>query len=795
MEIIKKLVAASLSGLFVLLVCSLGLGCVQAAASTPAKELLYVSTAGNDAWSGTLPEPNAAKSDGPLASLDRARLTVRARIAKGLSSPVEVLIRGGTYALDTTIVFAPEDSGTKICPIVYRAYPGEKPVFTGAKKIKDWQPCAEDPEGLPKAAHGRVFMASIPDELKGKGQITTLYDGLTLLPRSRSKELMTADIPFVEDYNCQPKEYYKGEENYKSLDPKHEPVEFSREIHYQGNDLLPWKNINDIEIFLSPCHGWLVNMLPLERMDTASHTAWFTVPPTYHLMPSDLKVHPFRNKLNAYFVENAIEHLDAAGEWVFNSEQGKLYLWPKRPLAESDIRAPFLQEFIRVEGIEDKTPVRFLSFVGLTFHHGLRNTFEKGDKTLQHDWEMYDKGNAMLRFRHAEDCSVNECDFSASSSVGVRLDLHCQRITVANSCFAYLGGTGVVLAGYGPGLKDENHDNAVTNNLIHHVGQIYSHSPGIFISQSGHNLISHNTIHDVGYNGMSLSDCRPHELLLHKPLANRREWVSTLRLEECLPYIEKAWKTDNPTDIANFLPLLHSKENLIEYNEIYNVMLLLGDGNGLYFSAMGENNRIFRNYLHDIHKGAGSFRTDDNSSYAVFEENVTKDCKLWCIIKGPDDRPAYLNNNFAINCGQYNMNTPFLTPSDRNVFYSDDPKLNPGFITKAARPNVEMAKKSKEGVLKNGTDLINGFWTFLPHCEDSLYYSANTPKGVNLGDELARDDQRGEAKVGMLYADPLFDKEAMKQKIFRFMPGSPTEKLGIKPIDLSQVGSTVEDPQ
>jgi hypothetical protein len=174
---------------------------------------------------------------------------------------------------------------------------------------------------------------------------------------------------------------------------------------------------------------------------------------------------------------------------------------------------------------------------------------------------------------------------------------------------------------------------------------------------------------------------------------------------------------------------------------------------------------------------------------------VTADCNLWCTIKGPNDRPADLNNNFAINCGQYNPNTPFLTPGKCNVYYSDDPKLNPGFKTKAARPNEQMAKKSKEGVLKNGTDLINGFWTFLPHCEDSLFYSANTPKGVKPGDELERDDQRGEAKVGMLYADPLFDKEAMRQKIFRFKPGSPAEKLGIKPLDLSKVGSTVQDLQ
>ena len=49
----------------------------------------------------------------------------------------------------------------------------------------------------------------------------------------------------------------------------------------------------------------------------------------------------------------------------------------------------------------------------------------------------------------------------------------------------------------------------------------------------------------------------------------------------------------------------------------------------------------------------------------------------------------------------------------------------------------------------------------------------------------------GEDDIKLLYADPRFDVEAMKRKIFRFRPGSPAEKLGIEPIDLSNVGSSL----
>jgi hypothetical protein len=45
--------------------------------------------------------------------------------------------------------------------------------------------------------------------------------------------------------------------------------------------------------------------------------------------------------------------------------------------------------------------------------------------------------------------------------------------------------------------------------------------------------------------------------------------------------------------------------------------------------------------------------------------------------------------------------------------------------------------------------------------------------------------------VKLLYADPMFDEDAMKQKIFRFKKGSPAIALGIEPIDLSQAGSSL----
>ncbi|MFH1743179.1 MAG: hypothetical protein ABIH23_29580 [bacterium] len=52
----------------------IGVGCAVLPFKSDRQEVaFYVSTDGNDSWSGARPDPNRQKSDGPFATLDRAR--------------------------------------------------------------------------------------------------------------------------------------------------------------------------------------------------------------------------------------------------------------------------------------------------------------------------------------------------------------------------------------------------------------------------------------------------------------------------------------------------------------------------------------------------------------------------------------------------------------------------------------------------------------------------------------------------------------------------------------------------
>ena len=760
-------------------------GILAMPALSRANEVLYVSITGNDGWSGTLSEANATHSDGPLATLNKARWKVRELIAKGLTSPITVQIRGGEYKLDQTVVFGPEDSGTEKCPVTYEAYPGEKPVFTGAKRLSNWKKCTNDPNGLPEVAKGKLYYCNIPSDLKDSWRITSLYDGLTMLPRSQSQDLRTSSTEVKEDLNEQPKDLTG---RFGSLHPNDLPVIFTKTFNYQEHDLRDWPSIGDVEIFIHPRHVWLINLLPLAKVDPVNKTATFTVPTTYQIKPG-----------NRYRVENAIDYLDQAGEWIFFSKEGRVYLWPDKQIDQYDILAPYLQEFIRIEGVNDNHLAKYINFTGLTFHHGSRYTWHEGDIGLQHDWDMYDHGNAILRFRNAENCKVDQCAFTSSSGDGVRLDLHCQQITITNSLLSYLGGTGVLLSGYGAGTKDVNHHNTVSNNCIHHVGEIYWHSPGIFISQSGHNLISHNTVHDLAYDAIVTSGIRPHELLLHKPLSNRREWIGSIRIDECKPYIDLLIKQNithwDSVDMNQLLPLLHSGENRIEYNDIYKVMLRLGDGNAIYFSGTGINNHVVGNYIHDFFPRSPSqaIRLDDCSTFAYLEKNVCINARA--TIGFNKVSVSEVRNNFFIN-----VEEPYISVnvseskilSDRNISIVGQGGLEKAVAngaesknSKGKAANASPKAKAKEEEKEKAKGAIN--------YQNSLLYISPTPEGMQNGDELFPPYDKNKAKVGLLFADPMFDEAAMKERIFRFKPGSPCEKLGIEPIDLSSVGSTLKE--
>ncbi len=688
----------------------------------------FVSPNGSDTWSGRLSEPNAQRTDGPFASLERARNAVR-ESGKHRSGDISVLIRGGAYRLTKTVVFGLLDSGQGDSTVTYAAYPGETPVFSSGQEITKWKRVTTALPGLPQAAIGKLQMADV------SGQFHALFDAEGLLPRARSKGFIPLEV---------------GSRN---------------ELHFPAGQLKNWPDLEDVEIVVRPHHAWVVNILPLESVDEQRQIARTSIDATYAMN----RLH-FLKETESCWVENTLEELDEPGEWVLNTKEGKLYLWPRN---DSTVLAPQLTELLRIEGKIDKRgstdiPVRNLCFRGLTFMHGERYGIASDDAGLQHDWDMHDKANALVRLRGAENCRIEQCRFAHSGSSAIRIDLHGQQNTIAGNVIEHIGGAGVLLCGYGPGTKDVNRQNLIYNNHIHHVGRIYSHSPGIMVWQSGENRVANNLVHHTPYTGIIISGCMTDFFT-----KNSRELGRTIRRHE----IDRLSKKPQLEDVR---PYLHTHDNTIEYNEIHHAMEMLGDGNAIYIRGAGAGNVIRRNYIHHLVAPMimqAAIRTDGGQTDTLIAENLIYKCNSQGIILKLNNRCEHniIADVIAPPRGYYlSVREGPMTGATikRNIFYSSSDTCT--FIDELPPGRGRTTED------RRGRDLAASKQADTDH---NIYFCAGNQQ---LGTLMLEKQQRDGVDAHSLSVDPLFVDPANGD--FQLQPDSPALKLGFVPFDVSKVG-------
>jgi hypothetical protein len=710
-------------------------GGARAAATAPAGHAVdfVVAPTGDDANPGTAQQP--------FASLDRARLAVRHFREKTPNRDITVLLRGGTYRLNRTVVFSLEDAASAGHSITYAAWPGESPVFSAGLPVEGWQKVAEPVPGEAQAAVGKLWSAPVPSMLKS---FSVLFDGSRRLPRARGPGFVS--LPATD---CQAHGAHL------------------HHLHCPPGVLPAWSSARNWELVAVPIYPWVVNILPISRVEENGRIVQTDVPATYSLEKTKFGHFP----KGSAWIENAIECLDAPGEWVFDAAERRILLWPPSGQPSREIVAPLLTELIRIEGRIDAEgpadePVRGIVFRGLTFTHGDRQPWspDKTGRGLQHDWEMFDRPTALVRLRGAEECRIEDCRFVNSGSTAIRLDLHAQRNTVKGNQIAHLGGVGVLLAGYGPGTKDVNRGNEVSGNHIHHIGELLWHSPAIFVWQSGENRIARNLIHHCPYTAIVVSG---------RIVWDRRgqgECSRTIRWSEVdqslAPTTQRTWAVREP--------FLHGRGNIVEGNEISQVMEILGDGNCIYVSGTGGGNVVRNNYLHNVDSPNmnAAIRCDDDQHGTVVTRNIVwRTCGEGFINKG--------NNTFTNNivaelraCGREGRSPrgflvlPYGEVAgaviQRNIYYSTDKSLKLLFEGRnTSRPPV-----------------------FLRDCsaDHNLYFCTEDPHWAQA--HLREQCGHG-VECGSIEADPRFVD--VSKGDFRLQPDSPALSLGFEPIAVERL--------
>ncbi len=421
--------------------------------------ILFVATNGNDNWSGALAEPNDRKSDGPFATLERARDEVRKlKQQSGLPEAGAVVeLRGGVYERNRAFELVAEDSGAKGAPIVYRAREGEEVRIVGGRTVAGFQPVT-DPAVLSRldaSARGNVLRADLKAQgitefgpVKGGGLELFFQDKPMTLARWPNKGF----VRIVDVVGGQP---------YDIRGTKGDRV---GKFTYEGDRPKRWTEEQDVWVHGYWFWDWSDQRHPVESIDTERRV--IAVKPPYHR-------YGYR-KGQWFYAFNLLAELDSPGEWYLDRQTGVLYFWPPAPIDEGRTTVSILGTLV---SMRDTSHVTLHGMI-LEAARGTAVTITGGTRNLVAGCLLRNLGSWAVRISGGTASGVQDCDICQTGDGGIALS----------------GGDRKTLTPAG---------HYAVNNHVHHYGRWNRmYQPAISLQGVG-NRAAHNLIHHAPHQAMS----------------------------------------------------------------------------------------------------------------------------------------------------------------------------------------------------------------------------------------------------------------------------------------------------
>jgi len=691
-------------------------------------QTFYVSPNGNDNNPGTVENP-LQTFQGAIESVNKA------------GGSGTVYFRDGYYYFEKTIVLNQENCRGEI---IFKAFPSENPVFTSGKHVKNWKKVdSEDPNFrfLTINAKGNVFVADLPEK-----------SGIVRFMVDRKSNWFELGKINVTEFVTTEKFVHGTSVEGQMWDPPEEKKICTFSKSFEG-----LSNADQALLFSIYTADFELQILPVAEINGSTLTT--TTAGGHRLaLPEEGQTH---DSGDLAFIHNLVEGLDGPGKFATYPESGKIYFWPIE--STDEIYIPLLDELIRVESLPvgqkawfdtaPINPIQNITFDGITFTNGKQPVWKDGDVSMQHDWGLIDKDNALLRFRGTENCVIRNCTFKKSGGAGVALDLYAKNNLIEDNLFEYLGFEAVRLAGYGIGTKDENKFNIVRRNEIHHVSENHHYTAAVSIWNSGFNTIEENYIHHFASRAVLLSAPRnraftknnqeyfPADRVMREQAWPMARWfeipdeaLHTIKVGQ-RGYRHVGSKGDND-DGPNHLKgdaicskYRYTRGNLIRRNVITNgAEKLFADG--IYYvtaCASGKPNQIIENYIYDTGVGLEyaniPFRllyVDGFTGPFIFKRNltykskfkfeviapyswwgtVTNEANLFYDVQGADEE--YFGNqatdgNICIGIGLNNPKKEYILDYEKMLHLLKDYSWNyPGIL-----PGSDKLKSALQQVLED----------------------------------------------------------------------------------------------
>ena len=711
---------------------------------------IYVSPEGNDNNKGT--------KEYPFQSIVRARDEIRKLRGKG-EVDFTVYFREGVYRFNKPVELTSEDSGAKDHPVVYKAYEGEKVVFSGSKELS----------GTWKSYNDSIWYIDVQmSNVLGFTPRTRWVNGESM-PLARYPNLVRGKRPFggvapdcissrrVASWKSPEGAYVHGMQHGKW-----------GSMHYQLIDVK-----EDI---------------PHLRLVSTNTTTMY----------NEAQLHKTDR-----FVENVFEELDVPGEWFYDSLRKKLYYYPLQDFTDIQqlkFEIPETSTIIEMKG-SASDPVKNIIFDGIQFEKTRSTWFLSTEHLPVGDYAIYRGGTVV--FDGTENCVIQNCKFEQIGSNGVILSNYNRYSAVKKCHFQDLQANGIVLVGnrdamrdspwctvtddyqvvdlsdkWGyiltypkweepyrekcqstdltPGPKTENYPRycLIEDNLITRAGDLEKQAAGILLSMCSENRISHNSVYDLPRAGICIND---------------GSWGG----------------------------------NIIEYNDVFHTVLSTADHGP--FNSWGRD-RHWTMRAHGVQK-IGHEDSKERACLDSYKTTIIRnnrfshdvDTHSWGIDLDDGSSNFHIYNNLTIGCS-FKLREGFFRTVENNICIGVFP---PGKHVCFDRPddiirhNIYVNTEEDvvfEGIYCKPTEVkeydYNLYYSLPAKKKVKFKLSGSTPEGFLPVMDLKEWQAKG-LDTHSLVADPLF--EDLEKGDYRLKKNSPAFKLGFKEFPLDNFGSTVQE--
>lgn len=539
---------------------------------------LYVAPNGNDARSGLRAEANAERTDGPFATLDRARDEVRKLKAAGIlpDRGITVMVRGGTYSLKQSFTIEEQDSGAPGAPIVYRAYPGESVHLIGGPIVppEAFKPVTDAKvlDRLDPAVRGKVLQADLRAlGITELGSFPVKFNGFPATPELFFNDRRMALARW-------PNEGWATIA--KIIDPGAIPRTGDKATNggvfeYSGDQPQRWNVEAGIWLLGYWCFDWYAEAIQVKAIDRDKRQITLAAPSVYGVKQGNPS--PRR-----YFALNLLEELDQPGEYYIDRAAGLLYFLPPAEVAGARIVLSTLNA--PVVCLKEASNVVLRGFIV--------------EACMGHGIEVSD--GAENRVQACEVRNTRELGVNVQGGVRHRVE----------ACDIHDTGTGgiVLSGGDRKTLTPAGHE-AVNN----HIWSFSRHKltyANAFLIQGVGNRVVHNLIHDAPHQAIGVGGND------HVFEYNIVHHICT-ETDDCGAF----YKGRNPS----------CRGNIVRYNFWHNIGSPMGHGNAaVYFDDGDGGDTVFGNvFFRCGEPGKGSFGTvfSHGGHDNLAENNIFIECK------------------------------------------------------------------------------------------------------------------------------------------------------------------------